>query len=494
MRGSQRPPLTLDAQTHDARRIYIGGFMDEIKTQLAIIGGGPGGYVAAIRAAQLGIKVVIIEKYKLGGICLNVGCIPTKALITVSRDLEKIKSLEAIGIKAKIESVSWNSIQEWKNSIVEKLVAGVSQVCKGNGAEVLYGEAEIINSNEIMVKQQDKVIKVNSEKMIIATGSYPVELKELPYDHAFIWNSTDALNCQTLPKSMIVVGGGYIGLELSMAFARFGMRVSVVEMMPQLLPGFDIDIVRLIDRRLRKLSINAKVNSVIKSIELKAESILAIVDTKGKEEQIETEKILVAVGRKPLTGGFGLNTINVALNNKGFIIVDNKLRTNLQNIYAIGDVAGMPMLAHKAFKEGEIVAEVIAGKSAEVDYKCVPAVVFTDPEIATAGITELEAHEKKLDVIIGKFPFAASARAMVLQETDGFVKVIADKASHEVLGVTIVGPEATDLISEAALAIEMGAAIEDIALTIHPHPTLGEVLMEAAKVAMGEPVHILKPK
>lgn len=468
--------------------------MEIKKTQLVIIGGGPGGYIAAIKAAQLGLKVTVIEKNKLGGICLNAGCIPSKALITVSRDYEKIKLLENVGIKVSVESVNWKAVQEWKSGIVGKLVSGVAQLIKSNGGEVLYGEAEIISPTEIMVKQKENDIKMVCEKMVIATGSYPIELKELPYDHKMIWDSTDALSSETIPASMIIVGGGYIGLELGSVYARFGTKITVVEMMPQILPGFDMDIVRLIERKLRKWSIAVKVNSVIKSIEKGTDTIIALVDTQGKEEKIEAEKILVSVGRKPLTNGYGLGTINATLDSKGFIKVDEKLRTNVNNVYAIGDVAGMPMLAHKAFKEGETVAEIIAGKPSVIDYKCVPAIVFTDPEVAVAGITELQAKEITLDVLIGKFPFAASGRALALQEADGFVKVIADKATHELLGVTIVGPEASDMISEAALAIEMGAALEDIALTIHPHPTLSEALMEAAKVALGEPLHILKPK
>ncbi|OGF67403.1 MAG: dihydrolipoyl dehydrogenase [Candidatus Fischerbacteria bacterium RBG_13_37_8] len=468
--------------------------MEEKRFNVVIIGGGPGGYVAAIKAGQLGLNVLLIEKQKLGGICLNVGCIPSKALITASKEYERIKTLETVGIKAVVEPVNWKVLQEWKSGVVNKLVNGVGQLCRGNGVQVMYGEAELAGSKELIIKQKDGNIKVLFDKLVIATGSYPIELKALPYDHEFIWDSTDALNSETIPKSMVVVGGGYVGLELGSVFARFGCKVTIVEMLSQVLPGFDIDVVRLIDRKLRKLGIESKVNSVITSIERKSDGIVATVNTKGVESSIEVEKILVSVGRKPLTNGYGLERSGVALDEKGFIKVDNQLRTNADGIYAIGDVAGMPMLAHKASKEGETVAEVLAGKNSVVDYRCVPAVVFTEPEIAVVGITEQQATEQNIDTIIGKFPFAASGRAMALQETDGFVKIIGDKATHELLGVTIIGPSASDLISEAALAIEMGAAVEDIALTIHPHPTLGETLMEAAKVAIGEPIHIMKQK
>lgn len=467
--------------------------MEEKNIDLAIIGGGPGGYVAAIKAGQLGLNVLLIERDKLGGVCLNVGCIPSKALVEVSRFYERLKHLYKIGIKIKVEEVDWKMILDWKDSIVSKLVMGVGQLCEANNVEIMKGEAKIVGLHELIVKDSDKQMRINFNRLVIAAGSYPVELPEVKFDHNKIIDSTDFLSINEIPSDLVVVGGGYIGLELGSIAVRFGCRVSVVEMLPQILPGFDSDVVKIIERGLKKAGMNFFVNSVIKKVEYK-DRLEVIVDNKGDEKIIAADKILVSVGRKPLVNGFDLERIGVKLNAKGFIDVDDKLFTGVEGIYAIGDVVGMPMLAHKASKEGEIVAEILAGKNVAVDYKCVPSVVYTEPEIAIVGMTENQALENKIEYITGKFPFAASGRAQTMQETDGFVKVMADKKTHEILGVTIIGPNASDLISEAILAIEMGAVVEDIALTVHPHPTLSEALMEAAKAAIGEPIHIIKSK
>jgi len=466
--------------------------MGKREIQVLIIGGGPAGYVAAIKAAQFGLKVLLVEKEKLGGVCLNVGCIPSKALITVSRDYERIKTLETVGIKATIESFNWQSIQRWKDSIINKLVAGVSQLCKANGAEIILGEAEIINDKECQIKRDTGIEIIEYKNLIIATGSKQVYLRDIPIDHKQILDSSDVLNIEEIPKTLLIIGGGYIGIELGSVLARFGCKIIIVEMMPQILPGVDNDLVRILERKLKKINFEIKVNSTVSAIEKRGDTLIATVKSDGKEERVETEKILVAVGRKPMTDGLGLEKLGINLDSRGFIKVNDKLRTNYNNIYAIGDVKGGPMLAHKAFKEGEIAAEVIAGKSSILDYKCVPAVIYTEPEIASVGISEQEAKETKRDIIIGKFPFAANGRALAMMEDEGFVKIIADKDTHEILGVNIIGPNASDLISEAALAIEMGATIEDIALTIHPHPTLSEAMMEACKDAMGEPLHIYR--
>jgi len=466
--------------------------MGKREIQVLIIGGGPAGYVAAIKAAQFGLKVLLVEKEKLGGVCLNVGCIPSKALITVSRDYERIKTLETVGIKATIESFNWQSIQRWKDSIINKLVAGVSQLCKANGAEIILGEAEIINDKECQIKRDTGIEIIEYKNLIIATGSKQVYLRDIPIDHKQILDSSDVLNIEEIPKTLLIIGGGYIGIELGSVLARFGCKIIIVEMMPQILPGVDNDLVRILERKLKKINFEIKVNSTVSAIEKRGDTLIATVKSDGKEERVETEKILVAVGRKPMTDELGLEKLGINLDSRGFIKVNDKLRTNYNNIYAIGDVKGGPMLAHKAFKEGEIAAEVIAGKSSILDYKCVPAVIYTEPEIASVGISEQEAKETKRDIIIGKFPFAANGRALAMMEDEGFVKIIADKDTHEILGVNIIGPNASDLISEAALAIEMGATIEDIALTIHPHPTLSEAMMEACKDAMGEPLHIYR--
>jgi len=467
--------------------------MEEKRTDIAIIGGGPGGYVAAIKAGQLGLKVMLIEKGRLGGICLNVGCIPSKALIEASLSYERVKQLNEIGIKAVVEEVNWSIIQGWKEQVVNKLVNGVEQLCKANNVEVIKGEAEVSNLGELIVKKADEQIKVKYERLVIATGSYPVELAEVKYDHDKVLDSSDILSIKEIPGSLLVVGGGYIGLELGSILARFGSKVAVVEMLPQILPGLDTDVVRAVERELRKMGMEIFINSVVKRIE-GGERMAVVIDTKGTERKVEVDKILVSVGRKPLVNGFGLDKIGIQLNERGFIKVDNCLRTNVQNIYAIGDVVGMPMLAHKASKEGEVVAEILSGREVEVDYKCVPAVVYTEPEVAIVGKTENQVKEEGLEVLVGKFPLLASGRALTKRETNGFIKMIADKKTHEIIGVSIVGANASELIGEVALAIEMGAAAEDIAYTIHPHPTMSEALMECAKATIGEPIHIIKAR
>ncbi len=465
--------------------------MEEKITDIAIIGGGPGGYVAGIKAGQLKLKVLLIEKENLGGICLNVGCIPSKSLIEISKHYERLKNLDKLGIKIKIEEVNWELVQNWKDSVIMKLTTGIAQLLKGNNVEVIKGKAEIIDKNELIVNNNQTKIKY--KRLVIATGSYPIELSDIKYDHDKVIDSTDFLSIKEIPQSLVVVGGGYIGLELGSIMARFGSKVTVVEMLPQILPGFDIDVVRVIERRLKKMGVDIYVNSIVKRAEYK-DKLEIIIDNKGVEKIILADKMLVCIGRKPLTNGFGLEKLGVIKDEKGFIKVDNRFCTNIENIYAIGDVAGMPMLAHKASREGEIIAEILSGKNSSTNYKCIPSVVYTEPEIAIVGLTENQANEKGLDVIIGKFPFIASGRALTMQETDGFIKIIANKKTHEILGVTITGPNASDLIGEATLAIEKGTLVEDIANTIHPHPSISEALMEAAKVTIGEPIHFIKTK
>jgi len=403
--------------------------------------------------------------------------------------VEKIQKAETMGITAGPVKVDMNRMQQWKNAIVDKLTGGVSHLCKGNHVEVLYGTAKFRSKDEVEITG-DNPVTVKAKNFIIATGSRPVELKGFEFGDRIL-SSTEALALNEIPKRLAVLGGGYIGLELGTMYAKLGSQVTVVEMMDQLLPGFDAEIVRVLAQRLKKQGVAAHVNTRATSVEKTRDGIRLTVQAGEKSEVIEADYLLVTVGRRPNSEGLGLEAAGVKLDSKGFIPVDKQLKTSVPGIFAIGDVVGNPMLAHKASKEAEVAAEVIAGKAVELDYRVIPAVVFTDPEVATVGLSENEAREKGYQVRVGKFPSSAGARALSVNESDGFVKTVMDDKNKQILGIHIVGPEASDLIAEAALAIEMGSYAEDLALTIHAHPTLPESVMESAKAALGEAIHIL---
>ena len=452
-----------------------------------VIGAGPGGYTAAIRLAQLGLKSALVEKARLGGICLNVGCIPSKALISASKLFDKIQRAGDMGISAGSPHVDMGKMQQWKQGIVDRLTGGVAQLCRGNHVEVIQGAARFRSREEVEIAAGPTV---RAGSFIIATGSRPVELRGFEFGGRVL-SSTEALALGEVPKRLAVLGGGYIGLELGTMYARLGATVTVVEMMDQLLPGFDPEIVRVLAHKLRKLNVAVHLNTQGTRVEQTSGSVRLTVQSRDKTEVIETDYLLVTVGRRPNSEDLGLEAAGVQTDARGFVSVDKQLRTSAPNIYAIGDVVGNPMLAHKASKEAEVAAEVITGRPAELDYRVIPAVVFTDPEVATVGLSEQEAREKGYRPSVGKFPFAASGRAMSVNETEGFAKIVIDENSRAVLGAHIVGPDASDLIAEASLAIEMGGRAEDLALTIHAHPTLSEAVMEAAKVSLGEAVHVL---
>jgi dihydrolipoamide dehydrogenase len=465
--------------------------MQTLQADAVVIGAGPGGYVAAIRLAQLGKKTVVVEEREVGGVCLNVGCIPSKALIYAAERYAHALDSESFGITSSGVRLDWVKMQAFKNGVVKRLTTGVGSLLKGNKVELLRGHATIEAPGRYRVETQDGPVLVEAKDAIIATGSRPVELKTFPFDKETIVSSSGALSFPEVPKRLLVIGGGYIGLELGIAYRKLGSEVVVIEMMDQLLPGFDPEIVTVLARRVRRLGIQAHVKARAVSMEKGPEGARVVADVAGKEQIFVADKILVTVGRRPNTDGFGLAEAGVKLTEKGFIAIDPARRTNVPGIYAIGDVAGEPMLAHKASKEAEVAAEAIAGHKAAFDVKAIPAVVFTDPQIATVGLSEAEAKAQGRDVATAKFPFLALGRALAAGETDGFVKLVSDKTSGLLLGVQIIGSEASDLISEAALALEMGAEVGDLALTIHPHPTLPEAIMEAAKVAIGEAVHVL---
>jgi dihydrolipoamide dehydrogenase len=459
--------------------------------QAIVIGSGPGGYPCGIRLGQLGVKTLVIEKGDWGGVCLNVGCIPSKALITAGKRFEELKHLGDIGIQvAGAATIDMPKVQAWKQSVVDKLTSGVRTLLDGNKASRLVGTAKITGPNEVTVETPEGVKKITADHIVVATGSSPIEIPGFSFKDPRVIDSTGALALQQVPKKLVVIGGGYIGLELAMAYANLGTAVTVVEMMDQVLPGFDTDCIRLIVKKLKKANVTTLLKAKAKGWEAAEDGIkVNIEDDKGQARALDADYVLVSVGRRPNSKGLGLEEVGVAIE-KGFVKVDKQLRTNIPSIYAIGDVAGQPMLAHKATHEGEVVAEVIAGHNVRFDARCVPAVVFTDPEIAIAGLDENQAKASHT-IKVGKVPYAAVGRALTMSDTDGFFKVIIDAETKLVLGITICGAHASDLISEAALAIEMSAEALDIGLTIHPHPTLGEGVMEAAKAALGEAVHIL---
>jgi len=463
-------------------------------TELLVIGGGPGGYVAAIRAAQLGIEVTLVEEEELGGICLNHGCIPSKALIYASRLFSRLPHLSEMGIEIEGVKLNMEKLQDWKEDVVKKLNSGVARLLKGHGVQVIKGRASFASPKKVVAESQQGTQAIEFKKCIIATGSRPIELPGLEFDGEVVLSSRHALKLREVPEELVVIGGGYIGLELGTVYARLGSRVTVVEMLDQLLPGTDLELVRVVERRLKRLGVKVHLSSKAKGLKRGKDGAKLTLESPKGELELEAERVLLSVGRRPNTENLGLERAGVELGDGGFIRVDEGLRTSNPDIYAIGDVVGGPMLAHKASHEGLAAAAAAAGKPAGADWLAVPAVIFTDPEIAYVGLSEKQAKEEGYEPMVGRFPFAALGRALTTGETEGFVKIIADKKTQLVLGVEIVGPEASNLISEAALAIELGARLEDIALTIHPHPTLPESLMEAAEAAMGKAIHILSPK
>lgn len=463
---------------------------------VCVIGAGPGGYVAAIRSAQLGLKTAIVEREKLGGVCLNVGCIPSKAMISAAHFLHRMQhDAPTMGFEIKGDvKLDAKKLQSWKQSVCDKMSGGVQQLLKGNSVEILAGEATFVDAKTLQIKSKDKTEKISAKNYIIATGSRPIEIPGFPFDEKDIMSSTGALALETLPQSLAVIGGGYIGLEIGSYMNKLGVEVHVFEANDGLLKGVaDPEVVQVVARKLKKDGVNVYLKSLAQGFTKKGKQFDLKVKTDGKEQTFTVDKILVTVGRKPNSDQMNLKGIGLQIDEKGFVKVNAQRKTNLPNIYAIGDIACQPMLAHKASYEGVMVAEIISGKNRAYDAKTVPAVIFTSPEIASAGWTEEECKAHGYTQLkIGKFPFGANGRAVSLMETDGFVKMIADAKTDVLLGVHIVGPEASNLISEAVLAIEMGARLQDVALSIHPHPTLGETMMEAAEATLGHAIHIIQ--
>jgi dihydrolipoamide dehydrogenase len=458
-----------------------------------VIGGGPGGYVCSIRLGQLKQKVLCVEKEEVGGVCLNWGCVPSKAIIETSHTYDKVKGGSGFGLLVDNPRIDPNKLQDWKDGIVKKLTGGVRTLFKGNNVDLLYGDARVTGPKTVTVKTREggtEVIEA-TKGIVIATGSSTIEIPSFKFDGKKVIGAKEAVSLREVPKRLVVIGGGIIGMELGGAYQRLGSDLTVVEMLPQILTGVDPDVAAVVERTYVKHG--AKILKGAKALGYEPQkdgSIAVRVEVGGKADTIVADVVIVAVGMRPNGAGIGLEELGVKVE-RGFVPTDNLGRTNVPGIYAIGDCSSVPMLAHKASKEGEVVAEVIAGHKAAKDWVAIPSAIFTHPEIATVGLGEQQAKEKGLDVRVGKFPFAALGRAMALNETDGFIKVVADKTTHEILGFQIVGPEATDLISESALALEMHAFLEDVGLTVHPHPTLGEGMMEASLNALGQAIHVV---
>jgi dihydrolipoamide dehydrogenase len=463
--------------------------------KVVVIGAGPAGYVCAIRLAQLGQQVTVVEKEYLGGTCLNVGCIPSKALIAAGSLMHKISDASAMGITVSGVKLDIKKLVDWKAGIVAKLTGGVGGLLKNHKVEVVMGTASFVDRNTVAVRGKDGGTKtLKADDIVIATGSIPIEIPGFAFDEDKVWSSTGALAPKRIPEHLVVIGGGYIGLELGMMYAKLGSKITVLEATSGALPGQERDCVKVIERSCKKMGIELMTETLAQGFDHKGGKSTVRVKTKTGEKSIVCDQVLSTVGRRPYSAGLALEKAGLAVDAKGFLAVDKQMRTKVANIYAIGDIAGQPMLAHKGSKEGLVAAGVIAGHKEEYDARCVPAVIFTAPEMASVGFTEDQCKEKGLSYKTGSFPFAASGRAMSLMDTEGFVKVIADAKTDQLLGVHMVGPEVTELIAEAALAIEMGATAEDIARTIHAHPTLPEAMMEAAESVHGMAVHIFQKK
>jgi len=460
---------------------------------LIVIGAGPGGYVAAIRAAQLGQKVACIEKSPtLGGTCLNVGCIPSKALLDSSEWYAQAKSkMDRHGIRIGELGLDLKKMMERKSRVVKGLTDGVAFLFKKNKITSVQGAAKLVGSGRVMVQKPDKeAVTLETNAILLATGSEPVPLPNLAFNGATIVNSTEALAFDAVPGRLIVVGAGYIGLELGSVWARLGSKVTVLEFLPRIVPTMDAEIAGQLQKVLTKQGLEFHLETKVIGAKVRGNQVVVEAQIKGEAKQFEADKVLVAVGRRPLTAGLGLEDVGVAKDAKtGQVIVDEQYQTNVKGIYAIGDLIAGPMLAHKAEDEGIVFAEIMAGQKSRVNYDAIPGVIYTWPEVATVGLTEEQAKERGGEYRVGKFPFAANGRARCLDETDGMVKIIADRQTDRVLGVHILGPRASDMIAEAVNVIEFAGSAEDIARICHAHPTLSEALREAAFAVDGRAIH-----
>ncbi|MGB6519896.1 MAG: dihydrolipoyl dehydrogenase [Candidatus Cybelea sp.] len=471
----------------------------EHQVDTVVIGAGPGGYHVAIRLAQLGKKVICVDRDEVGGVCLNWGCIPTKALLHVGEVIRHIERAGSIGLKVPKAEVERETVAKFTSDVVNANVNGVKTLFKANGVEFLRGEASFTSPTEIEVKLSDGGTKrITANNVVIATGSAPVDVKAWPRDGEAIINSDDAVRLSRIPKQLLVIGGGVIGLEFATVYGRIGAHVLVVEMLPQILSGTDVEIGKTLGRILKKQGIEIMLNTKVGALEKHGKTVRATLNgegTGGKDETREFDMVLVAVGRRPVTDHLELRKAGLDVDERGFIAVDRQQRTKVSNIFAVGDVTGAPLLAHRAMKQGVVAAEVINGdRSAAFDPVAVPNAIYTDPEVATVGLSEEEAKGAGYEVRVGKFPLAASGRARTMNESEGLIKLVADAKTDLLLGMHIVAPQAESLIGEGVIALEMGATLEDVGLSVHPHPTLTEGIMDAAEAAHGKAIHLINPK
>lgn len=467
--------------------MVVGDFAIDLDT--VVIGSGPGGYVAAIRAAEMGQKVTVIESTFIGGVCLNVGCIPSKALINAGHRYQDALEASTFGINAKGADLDFTKTQEWKqNKVVHTLTSGVSMLFKKHKIDTIMGTAFLKDDHSLRVMQKDSAQTYTFKNLIIATGSRPIEIKGFKFGK-HILDSTGGLNLPEVPKEFVVIGGGYIGSELASAYANLGAHVTILEGTSSILPNFEKDMVQLVLNSFKKRGVTVITNAMAKEAEDTGKGVKVTYTADGKEQTIAADYVMVTVGRRPNTDDLGLDIVGVETTDRGLIKVDAQGRTNKPNIYAIGDIVPGAALAHKASYEGKVAAESISGKASAVDYKAMPAVCFTDPELATTGMTVAEAKDKGIKAKASKFPFAANGRALSLAQTEGFVRLVTNE-NGTVIGGQVAGAGASDLISELTVAVEGGLNVEDLALTIHPHPTLSEVIMDDAEVALGLPINI----
>lgn len=466
------------------------------QTEVVVLGSGPGGYTAAFRAADLGKKVTLIERYEtLGGVCLNVGCIPSKALLHAAKVIDDAADMSEHGVQFAKPKIDNNKLREWKKSVITKLTGGLKMLAKQRKVEVVHGIGKFISDREIEVTTKEgKKETIKFEQAIIAAGSRPVKLPFLPDDPRII-DSTGALELEDTNGKMLVIGGGIIGLEMATVYHALGAEITVVELMDQIIPGADNDVVMPLFKRIKQRYKNIYLKTKVTKVEAKKDGLYVTFEGENAPKEPEKfDRILCAVGRRPNADQIDADKAGININERGFIVVDNQMRTNIPHIFAIGDIVGNPMLAHKAMPEGRVAAEVIAGLKHFFDPKCIASVAYTDPEVAWVGLTENEAKAKGIQYGKGVFPWAASGRSLSLGRSEGLTKLIIDETNHRVIGAGIVGPNAGELIAEVALAIEMGSDVEDVALTIHPHPTLSETIALAAEIFEGTITDLYLPK
>ncbi len=465
------------------------------QAQAVVIGAGPGGYVAAIRLGQLGVKTIVVERAHLGGVCLNYGCIPSKALIHAAEVFHEISHVQEMGITVEGVSLDMAKLRDWNAGIVGKLTGGIGALLKANGVEVVMGEARIAEAGKVVVDTGNGApTEITTDNIVVATGARPIEIPGFAFDGGRVLSSKHVFQLDEVPDRVLVIGGGYIGLELGTALRKLGAEVTVVEMMDRVLATMEKDLTKVVERRLKKLGVQVRTGAKALGYAVSKKGLEAKIETGDGEETITVDRIVSAVGMRPNTEGLGLAEAGVAIDARGFITVDAQRQTNVKGIYAIGDAAGGVLLAHKASKEGVVVAEAIAGKPAAYDVVAMPWVVFTDPEIAGVGLSEKEAKDAGYNVGVGKFQYSGSGRALTMGAAEGFVKMVTDADTDIVLGIQMVGAHASEMLGEAALAIEMCATAEDVALTVHAHPTLTEMVMESAEAVHGLAIHAPPPR